>query len=238
MGAAPDQEYCSFTKAIEYLGDRWSLLILAELVIGGGPQGFNALAAGLPGHISRAILTDRLRKLEQLGLIARTPTVTGRASRYCATAAGVQLRPTLLAFWDWAERWVPQDSAVAERDPDIVAWWLTQRVTADAGPPQPVVIDLSITGVRSNRCWLVVRRGAEPSMCLEDPLLDPSRYVYIQADSAELLPVARGTRSWTEAIADRSIHVYGEPEFVRALPGWFLDVHPAPRGAASTPAVA
>lgn len=238
MNAAPDQEYCSYTKAIEYLGDRWSLLILSELVIGSGPQGFNALVNGLPGHISRAILTDRLRKLEQLGLIARTPTPTGRASRYCATAAGAQLEPMMLMLWDWAERWVPEDSALVERDPDIIVWWLTQRVATDAVPPQPVVIELSTSGVRSNRCWLVLRRGAEPSMCVEDPLLDASRYVYVQADATELLSVARGTRYWAEAIGDRSIEVYGEPELVGALPSWFLGTGPAVRPDAPPRAVA
>lgn len=237
MSAAGEQDYCSFTKAIEYLGDRWSLLILGELVLD-GPRGFNALATGLPGHISRAILADRLRKLEELGLIARPPITRGRGSQYCATPAGAQLKPVLLGLWDWSERWVPEDPAVAERDPDIIAWWLAQRVAVDVVPSQPVVIDLSVSGARANRCWLVVRRGAEPSMCFEDPLLDPSRYVYVQADAANLLPVARGMRSWGEAIADRSIHVYGEPEFVRALPGWFLAADPTAERPISPRAVA
>jgi len=238
MGEAPGQEYCSFTKAIEYLGDRWSLLILSELVIGSGAQGFNALAAALPGHISRAILTDRLRKLEELGLVARDPNATRRASRYCATPAGAQLKPIMLALWDWSERWVPEDPAVAQRDPDIIAWWLMQRVAIDAVPPQPVVVDLSIISTRANRWWLVLRRGTEPSMCFEDPLLDPSRYVYVQADATGLLPVARGTRSWSEAIADKSISVFGEPEFVRALPGWFIGPSPAAEPTASPQASA
>ena len=64
-----DGDYCSYTKAVEHLGDRWSLVILRELVMH-GTSGFNALAAGLPG-ISRSVLAARLRKLEELGIIAR-----------------------------------------------------------------------------------------------------------------------------------------------------------------------
>ncbi len=64
MGSSEKTEYCAFTKAVEHLGDRWSLLIVRELALF-GPQGFNTLATGLPGHVSRSVLTDKLRKLEK-----------------------------------------------------------------------------------------------------------------------------------------------------------------------------
>src|SRR5688572_3754909 len=53
-----DFEYCSYTKAVEFLGDRWCLLIVRDLAMF-GPRGFNELATGLPGHISRSTLIDR-----------------------------------------------------------------------------------------------------------------------------------------------------------------------------------
>ena len=70
MGSSEFVGYCSYTKAIEHLGDRWSLLIVRELGTF-GPQGFNDLVAGLPGRISRSVLADRLRRLETLGLVSR-----------------------------------------------------------------------------------------------------------------------------------------------------------------------
>lgn len=79
--------------------------------------------------------------------------------------------------------------------------------------------------------WLVMARDAEPSLCMEDPLLDQDRYVYIEADAAALFPIARGARSWTDAIADGSVQVYGHPELIAALPSWFLPTEapmPAP----------
>ena len=71
MGSSEFAGYCSFTKAIEHLGDRWSLLIVRELGMF-GPQGFNDLVSGLPGRISRSVLADRLRRLETLGLVSRS----------------------------------------------------------------------------------------------------------------------------------------------------------------------
>ena len=70
VGSSEFAGYCSFTKAIEHLGDRWILLIVRELGVF-GPQGFNELATALPGRISRSVLADRLRRLEILGLVSR-----------------------------------------------------------------------------------------------------------------------------------------------------------------------
>ncbi len=54
MGSSAKTEYCAFTKAVEHLGDRWSLLIVREIAQF-GPQGFNTLATGLPGRVSRSV---------------------------------------------------------------------------------------------------------------------------------------------------------------------------------------
>ena len=114
MGSSASDSYCAFTKAVERLGDRWSLLIVRELVLF-GPQGFNSLADGLPGHISRSVLSDKLRKLEVMGIVARMPSAGGRPPIYLLTPAGEQLRPVVRALLGWAEQWVPEDPAMAQR---------------------------------------------------------------------------------------------------------------------------
>lgn len=220
MGSKLD--YCPFAKALENLGDRWSLLILRQLVLL-GPQGFNALASGLPG-ISRSVLADRLRKLEQLALVAREPATSSRVPGYCVTAVGEQLKPVMLALWGWAQRWVPEDPVLAERDPDLIIWWLRHRLDSAALPARKAVIDLDIRGPRATRNWLVLEPGVGPSLCIEDPLLGEECYVYVEADAADIYPIARGMRTWTDAIADGSVQLFGEPELVRALPTWFRGV--------------
>ena len=228
MGSSANKDYCAFTKAVEHLGDRWSLLIVRELFMF-GPQGFNALATGLPGAISRSVLAGRLRKLEEIGLVARDPLLPARLAPYCLAPAGEQLVPTLKSLWDWAQHWVPEDAAMAERDPTVIMWWLAHRVNRAKVPARQVVLDLAIAGVDAPHCWLVLAHDTEPSLCLEDPLLGEDRYVYVEADAVVLLPIARGSRSWTDAMADGSVEVYGNPALVSAMPDWFArteaDVH-------------
>ena len=219
MGSSANTDYCAFTKAVEHLGDRWSLLIVRELLMF-GPQGFNQLADGLPGTISRSVLAARLRKLEEIGLIARYGG--HRGAPYRLAPAGEQLVPTLKSLWQWAEQWVPSDPAIAQRDPTVIMWWLTHRVDVSALPSRQVVLDLAIFGTDAQHSWVVMARDTEPTLCVEDPLLDAERYIYVEADAAALFPIARGTLGWTDAIADGSIKVYGDPELIAALPGWFL----------------
>ncbi len=125
LGMGPsdlDTTYCSFTKAIEHLAERWSLLIVRELGAT-GPQGFNTLAGNLPGRISRSVLASRLRRLQDLGLVARSE---GHA--YCLTVSSEALMPTLWALRAWSESWLPEDPAMLEREPDVVLACLAQRV--------------------------------------------------------------------------------------------------------------
>jgi DNA-binding HxlR family transcriptional regulator len=225
MGSSASDNYCAFTKAVERLGDRWSLLIVRELVLFGS-QGFNALAHGLPGHISRSVLSDKLRKLEEMGILARMPSTGGRPTNYLLTPAGEQLRPVVRALLGWAEKWVPEDPAMAQRDPGVIVWWLAHRVDTAVVPAHQVVIEIAMSGADVPRGWLLLARDTEPTLCVEDPLLSEDRYVYVDADPAGLFPIARAQRSWTEAIADGSVRVYGGPDLVRALPTWFMATEP------------
>ncbi len=217
MGA--DGDFCSFTKAVEHLGDRWSLVILRELLMH-GTVGFNALVAGLPG-ISRSVLASRLRRLEELGLIERDPTSRAGVPGYRLTEAGLDLRPIMHGLWGWSKRWVPEEPIWAERDPDIIMAWLGHRVDPRAIPKGRTVIELEIRGTRAKRGWLVLEPEIEPAVCIEDPCLAQERYVYVEADAAAMYPIARGQRGWREAIADKSVRVFGEPDLVRELPMWF-----------------
>ena len=213
-------DYCSFEKAVEHLGDRWSLLIVRELAMHGA-RGFNALADGLPG-ISRSVLVRRLRKLEDFGLIAREASIRPRHAPYRLAPAGERLVPTLQSLIEWADRWVPEDPAAARRDPDVITFWLTLRVDLGELPDPQVVVVFAPGGPHSQQAWLVLQHGATPSICVEDPGLPPDRYVYVEVDGDALYSISRGLRDWASAIADRSVHIYGTPELVRALPAWFL----------------
>ena len=206
--------YCSFTKAIEHLGDRWSLLIVRQLGVF-GPLGFNELIRTLPGRISRSVLTERLRRLETLGLVSRE----GRIG-YRLTDVGAGLMPVLASLRGWAETWLPDDPAVVEREPAVVLVWLAQRVRAMHLPAEPVVLEFW-PHEHDRHYWLVLQGGVAPYGCLIDPLLDADRYVYLRCALATLLSLARGRQSWQDALADGSLTATGTRDLCHRLPEWF-----------------
>jgi DNA-binding HxlR family transcriptional regulator len=210
-------EYCSFTKAIEQLGDRWCLLIVRELGMR-GPKGFSQLAADLPGRISRSVLTDRLHRLTTLGLIAR-PSAVGSPRKYQLTSAGLGLMSVMEALQVWSADWLPEDPAMVEREPAVLLAWLEQRLVATRLPERAAVVEFLVHG--GDRYWLVVAAGAKSYGCLTDPALDESRYVYVEAALPTLIAVARGRRSWAEVLKDGSAVASGAPDLARQMPTWF-----------------
>jgi hypothetical protein len=168
------------------------------------------------------VLAARLKKLEDLELITRDRSAGRGVPGYQLTYAGRELQPILRGLWGWSLRFVPEDPAMAERDPDIVIRWLSDRIDPSSVPDRTVVIDLDVTGTGVRRFWLVLEHGTVPSLCIEDPCLAGDRYVFVEADVRALYPIARGTRDWSEAIADRSVLLAGDPALVRALPTWFV----------------
>lgn len=210
-------EYCSFTKAIDHLGDRWNLLIVRELGMR-GPKGFNELAADLPGHISRSVLTTRLRRLVRLGLVVPPPQ--RKSPRvYRLTPAGSGLVPTLDSLRLWSSEWLPDDPAMVEDDQDIVLGWLVRRADAACLPNRPAVLEISV--LDGATYWLVLDGRTEPYGCFTDPALDPSRYVYVAAAPPTVLALARGRRGWGESLNDGSVRASGPPDLIAQLPTWF-----------------
>jgi DNA-binding HxlR family transcriptional regulator len=219
VGSSEFAGYCSFTKAIEHLGDRWSLLIVRELGMF-GPQGFNDLVTGLPGRISRSVLADRLRRLETLGLVSRRDGPDPHPA-YRLTSVGQGLMATLGSLRAWADTWLPDDPDMLARDPDIVLGWLAQRADPDRVPGRPVVLELRLHHRYDRRYWLVLQRGAEPYGCLTDPLLDANRYVYLESSMPALLALARGRCDWSSAFEDGSVTAAGDPGLLSRVAGWF-----------------
>jgi DNA-binding HxlR family transcriptional regulator len=219
VGSSEFVDYCSYTKAIEHLGDRWSLLIVRELGTF-GPRGFNDLVAGLPGRISRSVLADRLRRLETLGLVSRLDGDDSHPA-YRLTNVGQGLMATLGSLRSWASTWLPDDPAMLERDPDVVLGWLALRVDTGRAPRRPVVLEIRLHHRADRTYWLVLQQGAEAYGCLTDPLLDASRYVYLDCSMPALLALARGRDDWPDLFEDGSVTAAGDPGLIGRIGRWF-----------------
>jgi len=208
--------FCPISLGNAVIGDRWTPLILRELVI--GSTRFNDIARGLPG-ISRSLLVQRLKHLERNGVVERWPLPNGRGSEYHLTPAGKDLEPVLMALGRWAIEWRFDELKPHEVDAITLMWWMHRRVDQANLPDERVVLQFDHTAPERTTLWLVLDRG-EASVCLQHPGFDTD--ILVTAATTALAEVFQGFVRWSDAVATGAVVVDGPPHLVRALTRWFL----------------
>lgn len=208
--------FCPIALASDVVADRWTPLILRELVLGN--TRFNDIVRGLPG-ISRSLLVQRLKHLERKGVIERWPLPGGRGHEYHLTPAGRDLEGVLIALGRWSVHWLFHDLEPNDVDPITLTWWMHRRVDRDNVPSERVVIQFDHTGPERLSIWMVLDRG-EPSVCIQHPGFDPD--VLVTTSTPAIAEVFGGFRTWSHAVAAGDITVDGIPRLVRQLERWFL----------------
>jgi DNA-binding HxlR family transcriptional regulator len=208
-------QYCPISIAAEVLGDRWTLLIVREMI--GGATRFNQLERLLP-NISRSILSQRLRHLARVQIIDAIPLPSGRGHEYQLTEAGRELLPVLMSMGEWSVRWLFRDPEPDELDPHYLMWWMQHRVNVDELPPGRTVVRYDILGDGRDVYWLVLQID-EVSLCQQDPGFPVD--LHITADSTALHRVFAGRITLADALGDETISIDGPSTLVRCLPQWF-----------------
>lgn len=229
--------YCPVSMGSEVLADRWTPLVVRELILGN--TRFNDIARGLPG-ISRSLLVQRLRHLERCGVVETWPSATGRGSEYHLTPAGKDLYPVLEALGRWAVVWRHDEFDMGDVEATTLMWWMHRHMDVSALPPGRVVVQFDHTAPTRQTIWVVLDRG-EPSVCMQHPGFESD--VIVTCETPVLASVFAGASTWREVQSAGDMTIAGPPSMVRTLPRWFglsawaEDVRQASRVAARTAGV-
>lgn len=209
------RQYCPIARASQVLAERWTPIVLRNLL--SGAETFTELARGAPG-MSRSLLTSRLRELERVGVVVIDPHPSGRGQRYRPSEAGLALRPVLVAMGTWAEDWFelnPEDS-----DPGFLLHnWCNRYLAVDQLPKCRVVIRFDFTDQppSQRRLWMLIDKDAA-EVCLTDPKMDED--LVVTAESTALAQWHIGQLEWSQALRAKRIRVTGPLDLARALPTW------------------
>ena len=198
-------QYCPISRAVEVLGERWSLLIVRDLLV--GTSRFNDLARGLPG-LSRSLLSQRLRQLERAGILAK------EGSDYVLTPAGRDLEPIVFGLGEWGARWAFGPPQQHELDPELLLWWVHTRVDTTALPDRRSVIAFELRDPRFF-AWLVVD-DAGVSVCNSDPGFEID--ATLAASVSTLSEVWLGRLPLVDAMRAGRLDLFGRREVVDAIP--------------------
>lgn len=207
-------EFCPVAKAMDVLDERWTLLVVRELLL--GSKHFNELRRGNP-KMSPALLSRRLRSLERAGILLREVDDTGRTS-YRLTEAGRELSSVVEALGAWGMRWIP-DLGEEDLDPHLLLWDMRRTIPLHTWPPDRTVLALEFTDLdgKAARWWLMVHR-AEAQLCDYDPGFEVA--ATLRTTLRTLTELWRGDRTWPAALRERTIEINATAPVQRAVPTW------------------
>lgn len=208
-------QYCPVARAAEILTDRWTVLIIRELLA--DVNHFNELERGLP-RMSRTLLAERLRRLQRAGVLERRGAPRGKPTEYRLTAAGRELQRIIDLFGEWGARWAFGDPRPQELDPLVLLWWMRRRVCTATIGNRRLVLQFDFRGGPKQSYWLLIEPG-DVSVCLKHPRFEID--VTVTADIMAFYRVWLGRVRLSEALRRQQVRLAGTSADVRAFSGWF-----------------
>ncbi len=219
-------QYCPIARASELLAERWSIIILRNIVIL-GCRTFNEIADGAPG-LSRGLLSKRLRELERAGVIVIRRKPAGPGSTYEPTEAGRELTEVMRALQHWGSKWAALTPEQAH--PGVVLWmWATFYLDHSRLPQRRVLVRFDYPNLSGpgSRNWLLIERG-DAEICETYPGGDEDLVVVVN-NPVVFARWHMGEIAWGEALRSGAIDVMGSRNLARALPGWHRDHERGPQ---------
>lgn len=208
-------QFCPVAKACEVFTERWTPLIIREMVL--GSQRFSDIHRGVP-LMSRSLLSKRLQDLERSGVIERIESDDANQG-YRLTVAGVELGPIVLQLGQWGKQWTRSHLSRRELDPGLLMWDMRRRIDQNSLPEEKIVVHFLYPDAPMGKkaWWLVLDRG-DVDLCLVDPGLQPNLHVTSSVDV--MTNIWMGDLSFGAALQAGDLRVVGPSKLRTRLPSW------------------
>jgi DNA-binding HxlR family transcriptional regulator len=207
--------YCPIAKAAEILTDRWTLLLVRDLLM--GARHFNDFRRSIP-LITPAVLSKRLRTLQEVGIITHEIGNGGRLE-YRLTEGGTELKSFVDAAGVWGQRWARSKLPLGDLHPSTLMWDIHRFLKTEHLPAQRTVLNFEFTDLRAMRLWWLVVQAGEVDVCLDDPGYDVD--IWVVCTLRALTQVFMGDLSIVSAQATGKLNVDGDRQLIRNMPLWF-----------------
>ncbi len=221
-------QFCPIAKATEILGERWTILIVRELLMGG--RRFTELQRGL-GDISPALLSARLKSLEEQGMVVRRQISGQRGYEYFPTHACEELKPVIVAMGEWGLCWARDNLTDDDFDVGFLMLYLERSIDPAQLPGTETVIQFKFLDLTSQRDWWLIVRDGKVDICITPPGRDV--HVFFTTTLRTMHDVWMGDRQYREAVLSGDLTVEGELALTRRISLWlrpsiFAEAHRTP----------
>jgi len=220
-------QFCPIAKASEIIGEKWTVLIIRELLMGG--TRFNELQRGL-SLISPTLLSRRLDSLEQHGLVLKKKIPGQKGYEYFATESCQELLPIIRNMGDWGMRWARSNLTEKDYDVELLMLYLKRSIITEKLIGKETVIRFKFTDIKEYPDWWLVVRGDELDLCVKDPGKEVD--IYFTSCVKTMADIWMGDSSYKRAQQEGRIKIVGNKTLAGNITSWmansiFVDLPPA-----------
>ena len=220
-------QFCPIAKATEIIGEKWTLLIIRELLMGGSR--FNELQRGL-ALISPTILSRRLDSLSEHGLVLKKKIPGQRGFEYFPTESCQELLAIIRSLGDWGMRWARSNLTEKDYDVELLMLYLKRSIVPDKLIGRETAIRFRFIDIETYPDWWLVVTGEEIDICVKDPGKDID--VYFTSSVKTMADIWMGDNTYKKAIRDGSLKIVGNKVLTHNISAWmsnsiFADLPPA-----------
>jgi len=211
-------QFCPVAKASEIIGEKWTLLIIRELLM--GAHRFNEMQRGL-SLISPTILTKRLNSLVDHGLVLKKKISGQQGYEYFPTESCKELLPIIKSLGDWGMRWARDNLTESDYDVELLMLYLQRSIRPDKLVGDETVIRFKFTDIKDLSNWWLIARDKDVDVCVKDPGKDVD--VYFTCPVKTMIDVWMGDLSYRKAVNSDKLKVVGPSVLTRNIFTW-MDV--------------
>lgn len=224
-------QFCPLAQAAQILCERWTLVLVRELVA--GSTRFSDLQRGVP-LMSPTLLSARLKHLVKVGIV-QPAGVRGNQS-YQLTQAGRELRPIVEMMGVWGHRWAQSRLKADDLDVGLLMWDMRRSIDPSIFPSHRVVVQFHYPDApRGGRKWWLIAKDGDVDLCLNDPGYAVDVVVTSSLRNMTAVWVCKKTLS--QAIRDGEVVVNGDPALVSKLQNWMRTSGLSALGARAAPPI-
>jgi DNA-binding HxlR family transcriptional regulator len=210
-------QFCPIAKAAEIVAERWTPLVIHELLA--GSTRFSDIRRGVP-LMSQTLLSTRLKELERVGIVERHRVVP-RGHEWHLTEAGRALAPVIIQLGEWGVRYAQDPLWEDELDVTVLVWNIRRRVDPNVFGSARVVVKFEFTDTPAGkRHWWVVNDRGTVDLCPTDPGFPVD--IYIATDIRTMIAIWFGKLTLDAAVRADRIEVIGPRRLCDQLRSWLL----------------
>lgn len=208
-------QFCPVAKATEVIGEKWTLLLIREILLGGSR--FNELQRGL-SLMSPTLLSKRLEKLVQQGLVLKRKIPGQKGHEYFPTESCKELRPVINILSDWGMKWTRKNMTDKDYDTQLLMLYISRHILVHNIPGNETTFRFNFWDNQIHSSWWILIKDQQVELCLKDPGKEVD--VYFNTSTKVLTKIWMQELQLSKAIREKQIELIGDRYLINHIDSW------------------